>query len=343
MNKHIFCGDDVNQIYLDVLKFITQYGICVSPRSLDTKEIHPVIIQLKNPRKRIIGIPERKINISFALIEWLWIMSGDLSKEILLHYNPKMKKYLNKEGEFDYSYGDRIFNWYGINQLEEVYSKLNLDKSSRQAICVIFDPKRDRGNLAAKQIPCLSTLQFLIRNNKLDLIAYMRSNDILLGFTYDIFWQTLLQEVLAGWLKIDLGHYYHMVSSMHFYESQRSFLEEICNSSYNPKDFYKKNKFLDYRLEKKQYQKNLSMLKDIEKTSRENFSEDILILERKINKLSKSWRSIAFIIIIENIYKSSKLKTKKKFNLIQKYIAQIECEFKEILIRKLESKLKGKE
>ena len=40
--------------------------------------------------------------------------------------------------------------------------------------------------------------KFLIRDNKLNMITTMRSNDIYLGFTYDVFIFTLMQEILAN-------------------------------------------------------------------------------------------------------------------------------------------------
>ena len=46
----------------------------------------------------------------------------------------------------------------------------------------------------------------------------MRSQDLWLGFPYDIFANTVLQKLLAGWLGVALGEYHHYVDSLHLYD-----------------------------------------------------------------------------------------------------------------------------
>ncbi len=55
----------------------------------------------------------------------------------------------------------------------------------------------------------------------------MRSQDLWLGFPYDIFTATLIQELLAGWLEVGVGEYHHHVDSLHLYEAaQRRLVAE---------------------------------------------------------------------------------------------------------------------
>jgi thymidylate synthase len=46
-------------------------------------------------------------------------------------------------------------------------------------------------------VPCTLTLQFLIRQGRLDMIVNMRSNDLLWGFSYDITQFAFVQRLLA--------------------------------------------------------------------------------------------------------------------------------------------------
>jgi len=46
----------------------------------------------------------------------------------------------------------------------------------------------------------------------------MRSNDLFLGTPYNFIQFTTLQEVMAGWLGLDLGSYCHLSDSLHVYE-----------------------------------------------------------------------------------------------------------------------------
>ena len=66
----------------------------------------------------------------------------------------------------------------------------------------------------------------MLRDGKLHLIVYMRSNDVIWGLPHDVFCFTMLQEIVARELEADLGLYRHMVGSLHLYEDNR---EEACS------------------------------------------------------------------------------------------------------------------
>lgn len=79
-------------------------------------------------------------------------------------------------------------------------------------------------------MPCTTGLQFLLREGKLHLIANMRSNDAYLGLPHDVFCFTMLQEMVARILGVEVGGYWHSVASMHLYDKNRAatrrYLEE---------------------------------------------------------------------------------------------------------------------
>jgi thymidylate synthase len=105
---------------------------------------------------------------------------------------------------------------------------LKEDKYSRRAILNLYDPESGL-DYFAKDIACVSTVQFLVRKNKLDLIVTMRSNDIIWGLPYDIFFFSMLQELLSLELNVELGTYYHNVGSMHLYERHFSLGKEMLS------------------------------------------------------------------------------------------------------------------
>ncbi len=81
-------------------------------------------------------------------------------------------------------------------------------------------------------MPCTLALQFLIRNDSLHLTTYMRSNDLLFGFTYDQAIFTLFQEKMLLELKefyptLEMGTYTHVVTSLHAYEKHFELLNNI--------------------------------------------------------------------------------------------------------------------
>ena len=50
----------------------------------------------------------------------------------------------------------------------------------------------------------------------------MRSNDVIKGLPHDIFCFTMLQEMVARMISVDLGIYKHCVGSLHLYDTDKS-------------------------------------------------------------------------------------------------------------------------
>ena len=59
-----------------------------------------------------------------------------------------------------------------------------------------------------------------VREGRLDWMQVMRSNDLLLGTPHNFVQFTMLQEIIAGWLRLDVGRYGHLSDSLHVYEEQ---------------------------------------------------------------------------------------------------------------------------
>jgi len=81
-------------------------------------------------------------------------------------------------------------------------------------------------------IPCTVSWQFLIRNNALDMVCTMRSNDVWLGMPYDVFVNTTIQAFLAHKLDVQLGRYYHQVGSLHLYDRNAKAAYEAIEDKY---------------------------------------------------------------------------------------------------------------
>lgn len=207
-------GEGFSNIYKEVCKNLLENGEVVSPRHMPTTEIKGVIIKILNPRTRILNKNVRKISLPFAIGEWLWCMSGRKDLEMIQYYAPSYNKYSDNGIILNGAYGPRI-----KRNLEKIINLLKSDCDTRRAVIPIYD-KADVG-LKSNDIPCTLTLQFMIRNNQLDMFTNMRSNDVYLGLPYDVFNFTMWQEYIASLLNINIGTYTHMVGSIHFYEKDR--------------------------------------------------------------------------------------------------------------------------
>lgn len=172
------------------------------------------ITVISNPRKGIVKSDIRQMSIDYAVGELLWYMSGSNRLSDIEPYS-KAWTSLSDDGEtVNSAYGYRIFKQFGFDQWELVREKLKADPNSRQAVIHIKDPS----DKPTKDTPCTVALQFHIRDNKLYLTTYMRSNDLWLGWPYDVFSFTAFQQIMAMELGVEIGSYTHIAGSLHLYE-----------------------------------------------------------------------------------------------------------------------------
>ena len=212
-------GEGFSNVYKRMCMYLLENGEKSSPRNMNTQEVEGAIIKVKNPRTRILNNKLRKVSISFAIGEWLWNMEGRDDLEMIQYYAPSYDKYSDDGKILNGAYGPRI-----KKSLEKIVDILKKDSDSRRAVVPIY--KKEDAGLESKDIPCTIGFQFLIRNNKLDMIVNMKSNDIFLGFPYDIFNFTMWQEYVACKLNIEIGTYTHIANSLHFYEKDREKIEK---------------------------------------------------------------------------------------------------------------------
>lgn len=102
-----------------------------------------------------------------------------------------------------------------INQLNEAVTKLKSKWYTSKAIITIWDPYVD---FTSDHPPCTCIVQFYIRNNKLSMTSYFRSNDAWLCSHGDMLALTNLQKSIADKLNIEVGSYTHFACCYHIYE-----------------------------------------------------------------------------------------------------------------------------
>lgn len=207
-------SDSATGLFADACRAVTSIGDTVSPRGMATMEVLGAHLCLTQPRRRFVDAsPVRILNPAFAVAEALWILSGS-DADWIFQYNRRLRRYTD-DGVLRGAYGPRMRRWAGIDQLDSVRQLLGRDPDSRQAVVQLYDPQRDtRGH---RDVPCTLGYRFYLRRGLLHMHTTMRSQDLWLGFPYDIFTATLIQELLAGWLDVGVGEYHHHVDSLHLY------------------------------------------------------------------------------------------------------------------------------
>ena len=181
-------------------------------------ELIGVLLQLTNPRARL-SLTETKGRLSSCLGEFLWYLAKSKDLQFITYYLSRYRKE-SEDGRTVYGgYGPRLFGMRRNNQVANVLALLKKKRDSRRAVIQLFDA----ADIAQKhkEIPCTCTLQFMIRGHRLHMFTNMRSNDAFLGLPHDVFAFTMLQEIIARTLGVELGTYNHAVGSLHLYKKHR--------------------------------------------------------------------------------------------------------------------------
>jgi thymidylate synthase len=219
----------IDEVQSWVLSSILDDGQTVAPRGLDTRELIGVSFCLESPKKRCVTNSSRRWNLPLALGELCWHLSASNDLQQMVYYEKRWSEYTDDGTTLRGScYGHRIFgeNKSGITQWQSLVRLFHADPSSRRGVLNLIDQSSNL-DPNAKDVACASLIQFLVRGNRLDTIVYMRSNDAIWGLPYDVFFFTMLQEMLACELGIELGRYYHTVGSLHLYSRHYGLAERI--------------------------------------------------------------------------------------------------------------------
>lgn len=207
-------ADSLDELLFKTYSLIRKRGVDIAPTKGRAREISGASLRLTAPRARL-SRTEARATLFSCLGELLWYLSASNDLKFIQHYIGGYGKYSDDGKTVFGAYGPRIFGEGDKAQIHRVIALLRARPDSRQAVIQVFD-RRDLLE-RHKDVPCTCTLQFMLRENRLQLLAMMRSNDAWLGLPHDIFCFTMIQELVARSLGVELGDYKHFVGSLHLY------------------------------------------------------------------------------------------------------------------------------
>lgn len=223
---------DTDALFIQALRDVVSHGERVvggQSRSVGslraTVEVLNYSATLTDPRARLLANPWRRVNLVTAVARFVWMMTGSERLADIGFYEPQVSRFSDDGRTVPGSnVGRRILQPRpGINQLKSVLSTLRNDPSTRRAAISLYHPE-DAGRESA-DIPCAFGLFFNIRNGQLETTTVMRSNNLWALFPYNVFEFTLLGELVANELQVEIGGYHHFVVSLHLYDSDRQRVE----------------------------------------------------------------------------------------------------------------------
>lgn len=232
-------SETANDAYKSTLKDILSSGSEIQAKETLSvgsnkkfKEILNYNLLLTNPTQRLLTNSSRGFNLPGALARFVWMMAANNRlADIEFYWGLKVSGF--SDDDFTVpgsSYGARMFNASpGLDQIEAVIKRLKEDPSTRRAAVSIYHPIdaiRD-----SKDIPCTFGIFYHIRNNKLVSTVVMRSNNAFILLPYNIFEFSLLAEIIAKEVGVEMGDMYYNALSMHIYEDNYEIAKKVSEGT----------------------------------------------------------------------------------------------------------------
>lgn len=212
-----------DQIYQELLRNIMDNGIReFSERTkLETSAIPGLHFSIDPEKDGFPLLTLRKIPFKAIAAEQCWFISGARKpSDFLRDYTKIWDAFTNPGDVVSVAYGYRWRKHFGRDQLSALIDLLTKEPSSRHGVVVAWDPAQDGLSLFKKpNVPCPYTFTVNIIDGRLHMHNIVRSNDMVLGFPFDVAGFCLLQHVLAQKLGVGVGIYSHSISNAHIYEN----------------------------------------------------------------------------------------------------------------------------
>jgi thymidylate synthase len=194
--------------WIDVTRAVLQRGAIASYDGLRTRELALLSLVVERPSSEDATIAR------LGDPEWLaW-----------MHENFFVHKDVAELGHAK-SYAVRLFDYAGAghDQIAWVVRRLRDDPESRSATITTFQPLTD-----TSYIPCVSMLDFWLREGDLELVVYAHSLDFGKKAYGNLVELTRLQEHVAGELALAVGRLVVHAKSAHVYEPEWAAMAEIA-------------------------------------------------------------------------------------------------------------------
>lgn len=232
---HVYANHTANGLWHEIVAAFTEQVqedlVRQQPsRAGATREILHAGLSIADPRQRWISHRQPPINPAFAIAEVVWIVTGRNDAVFLNYFNRHLSQYCGPGDSYDGAYGYRLRHHLGVDQLLRAYQTLKSNPESRQVVLQIWDsvadlPEQD-GKARSSDIPCNVVSLLKVRDNRLEWTQIMRSNDIFRGLPYNLVQWTTLQEIMAGWLDLQMGSYNQLSDSLHVYEDSLALIHD---------------------------------------------------------------------------------------------------------------------
>lgn len=206
--RQIICKTP-GEAWVETCKLVMEEGHEIQDEDMVLKELNNLFISVASPDK------EDEILKKFTNKE-----EKEWMKRLWLEVKPIPS--MGRLPDFEVSYGKRMFDVKGKNQLEWIISKLKANLETKSATFSLLNP----GEEIKTNIPCTPVFDFKIRKRKLILTVFVRSQDAYKKLHFDILFIGQIERMVAEKVGVPLGSLNFFVVSEHIYEPD---FEEVNN------------------------------------------------------------------------------------------------------------------
>lgn len=200
MTKVFVFKECLGEQFHNVLDYINIYGTeYENERGQKYLEAEPITIVVENPKWE---------DPSEVLPMYI---TQRFSNEWIVQYAYRVAYGLPEPGDWAYSYGERLAE---NNQIPNIVQKLKNNSDTRQATCSTYWPT----DTEMETPPCLSVVDFKIRNGELRVFGWFRSNDMENGYCNNYYDMLLLAYRVASEIGVPVGRITTRSESAHIYK-----------------------------------------------------------------------------------------------------------------------------
>ncbi|MFH1037582.1 MAG: thymidylate synthase [PVC group bacterium] len=192
--------DSIGAAWLAAARYVLKAGRPVDFGDVAAREVLNLQVTVRNPRR------DDPIVQQYGDQEMIDFMMGNFFGEKSVE-------------EWGYSYRERIFTRDGLDRL---VSNLKEKGNSTWSVFTLLRPGED-----GKHVPCLTQIQALVREERLCLVCYFRSQDIGLKLYADLLALTEVGEMIKERVKTPSLEMVLHIASAHIYREDIPRLEKI--------------------------------------------------------------------------------------------------------------------
>jgi len=173
------------------------------------------------------ALTERKLKVPFIARELLWYMKGDRKDSSIGEHAGVWKSVFEADVQAVSNYGHEVF----LNQrLGHIVGLLQQEPSTRRAIIHFGHNAGVTSHENKKDQSCMTSMQFLLRDDRLHVVVNQRSQDYIYGVSGDAVFTTMVTNIVARFFEVPMAPIIQQVGSFHHYPKHEKMVSKLVDS-----------------------------------------------------------------------------------------------------------------